>query len=135
MTSESYISLAAFSTTLLGKGVFAHRPIKSNVANASVNGQLTGGAGKSSLPHFLPSSTTTHAACSPITRSRTEHARSARSRMAAGLLSVRKNIALKGVTRSLWLRKVFSKTSSLFLSITSDLSITSEPLRSLELRG
>ena len=124
MTSESYISLAAFSTTLLGKGVFTHRPIKSNVVNAPVNGQLTSGAGKSSLPHFLPSSTSTCTACSPTTLSRIKH-----SRMAAGFLSMLKNTALKGVTSSLMLRKVFSKTNPLFLSTTS------EPLRSLELRG
>lgn len=128
MTSESYISLAAFFTTLLGKGVFAHRPIKSNVANASVNGRLLSGADNSSLPHFLPSSTTIYTACSPTSLSRETFSRGVRLRMASGLSSVHKNIARKGVTSSFSLRKVFSKTNLLFLSINS---IT---LRSLERR-
>ncbi|WP_334029518.1 hypothetical protein [Alteromonas sp. P256] len=120
MTSESYISLAAFSTTLLGKGVFTHRPMKSNLADASVNGQSKSGADKRfSLTQLQPSGTTSCAVALLMQL----------SLWAVCLLPVRKNIALIGVTFSEIQRRFFSKTNPFLLSITSG------ALRSLEQRG
>lgn len=93
MAFESYISLAAFPTALLGKGVFKYRLMKSNSLDVQVNNQSVSRIEKSSV------------------RLQTLLA-DTRLRTTPTVVSVWFNNAMKGVRLPLAICGVFSKTIS-----------------------